>query len=146
MVLNRSSSSSSKSQLEPGGDTGGRMPAASTQGVLFVLGLAIAAGAFIGIVLVVNTLIAPKKPNDIKGSAFECGMVQAGDPHIAARLRFSTIAMLFVLFDAEAALLFGVVSVLKGNLAGIAEVGAYVLFLAFGLAYAWRKGALEWRA
>jgi NADH:ubiquinone oxidoreductase subunit 3 (subunit A) len=42
-------------------------------------------------------------------------------------------------------LLFAVASKLRGSLASVVEVGIFVLFLGFGLAYAWRKGALEWR-
>jgi NADH-quinone oxidoreductase subunit A len=50
-----------------------------------------------------------------------------------------------VLFDAEAVLLFAVASKLRGSFTALIEVGVFVLFLGFGLAYAWRKGALEWR-
>jgi NADH:ubiquinone oxidoreductase subunit 3 (subunit A) len=72
-------------------------------------------------------------------------MEQAGEAWTTPRLRFSTVAMLFVLFDAEAVLLFAVVSSLRGNPVALLEVGAFVLFLTFGLVFAWRKGALEWR-
>ena len=54
-------------------------------------------------------------------------------------------SMLFVLFDAEAILLFAVASGLRGNPIGSLEVGVFVAFLALGLAYAWRKGVLTWR-
>ena len=63
------------------------------------------------------------------------------------RLRFSTIAMLFVLFDAEAVLLFAVASALRGNpLAAARGRRLRRSSSAFGLVYAWRKGALEWRS
>ncbi len=122
------------------------MQGVSTQALLFVLGLASAAAAFIGVVFVANAILAPKSPSTAKGEPFECGLDQAGRPWAAQRLRFSTVAMLFVLFDAEAILLFAVASRLRGSLAGVIEVGAFVAFLALGLAYAWRKGALEWRS
>jgi NADH:ubiquinone oxidoreductase subunit 3 (subunit A) len=61
-------------------------------------------------------------------------------------LRFSTIAAIFVLFDAEAVLLFAVAGGLRGHATALIEVAAFVAFLALGLAYAWRKGALEWRS
>ena len=121
------------------------MQGASAQALLFVLGLATAATGFILVVFVANALLSPRNPNAGKGAPFECGMEQAGEPWAAPRLRFSTIAMLFVLFDAESALLFAVASGLRGNPIAAAEIGAFVLFLAFGLAYAWCKGALEWR-
>ena len=61
-------------------------------------------------------------------------MEQAGEPWASPRLRFSTIAMLFVLFDAEAVLLFAVASALRGNPLAALEVGVFVIFLGFGLA------------
>lgn len=122
------------------------MQGASAQSLLFVLGLATAATAFIGVVFVANALLSPRNPSAAKELPFECGMEQAGRPWSAQRLRFSTIAMLFVLFDAEAVLLFAVASRLRGNLIALVEVGAFVAFLALGLVYAWRKGALEWRS
>lgn len=122
------------------------MQEAYAQALLFVLGLATAATAFILVVFVANTLLSPRNPSADKNSPFECGMPQAGEPWASPRLRFSGIAMLFVLFDAEAALLFAVATGLRGNPVAAAEIGVFVLFLAFGLAYAWRKGALEWRS
>jgi NADH-quinone oxidoreductase subunit A len=122
------------------------MHAAFAQGILFVLGVVFAATAFILVVFGANTLLSPRRPSADKNSPFECGMEQAGEPWTPPRMRFSTIAMLFVLFDAEAVLLFSVASALRGNPLALAEIGAFVAFLAFGLVYAWRKGALEWRS
>jgi len=122
------------------------MQGAYVQAILFVLGLAVSSAAFIGIVFALNAILSPKNPGFEKGTPFECGMEQAGEPWVAPRLRFSTIAMIFVLFDAEAVLLFAVAASLRGNPLAALEVGVFVLFLAFGLVYAWRKGALEWRS
>ena len=122
------------------------MQGAFAQGILFVLGLATAATAFILVVFLANAVLSPKDPSPEKDSPFECGMEQAGEPWSAPRLRFSTIAALFVLFDAEAVLLFAVAGGLRGNFLGLIEVGVFVAFLALGLVYAWRKGALEWRS
>ena len=122
------------------------MQATFAQGMLFILGLATAATAFILVVFVANALLSPRAPSSAKDSPFECGMEQAGEPWAAPRLRFSTIAALFVLFDAEAVLLFAVASGLRGHATALIEVGAFVAFLTIGLAYAWRKGALEWRS
>jgi NADH-quinone oxidoreductase subunit A len=121
------------------------MQGASAQGLLFVIGVAISVIAFIGIVFVANMLLSPRRPSTPKELPFECGMEPAGRPWAAQRMRFATIAMLLVLFDAEAVLLFAVASRLRGSLVGVIEVGAFVIFLAIGLVYAWRKGALEWR-
>jgi NADH-quinone oxidoreductase subunit A len=122
------------------------MQGAYAQGLLFVLGLATAATGFILVVFLANALLSPKNPNPGKGAPFECGMEQEGEAWSPPRLHFSTVAMLFVLFDAEAALLFAVAVGLRGNPIAAAEIGAFVAFLAFGLVYAWRKGALEWHS
>lgn len=122
------------------------MQGAMVQGLLFVIGLCAAAAGFILIVFLANALLSPRNPHPEKNTPFECGMEQASDAWVPPRMRFSTIAMLFVLFDAEAILLFAVASNLRGNPLALLEVGAFVLFLAFGLVYAWKKGALEWRS
>lgn len=122
------------------------MQEASTQSVLFVLGLVTSGAAFILVVFGVNALVSRNDPTDGKREPYECGMDQAGGPWTPVRLRFSTVALLFVLFDAEAILLFAVAPSLRGSVAGLVEVAVFTLFLAFGLAYAWRKGALEWRS
>jgi NADH-quinone oxidoreductase subunit A len=117
---------------------------ASTQSVLFVLGFVVAAVAFITLVFAANALLSPRKPTTEKNLPYECGMEQAGTPWAPVRMRFSTLAVLFVIFDAEAVLLYAVATRVKGSVAGLIEVGLFVAFLAVGLVYAWRKGALEW--
>ena len=114
--------------------------------VLFVAGFVVAAVAFVGVVFLANVLLSPRKPSDPKAAPFECGMEQAGRPWSAQRMRFSTVAMLLVLFDAEAVLLFAVASKVRGSLIGLLEVAAFIAFLTLGLVYAWRKGALAWRS
>jgi len=121
------------------------MLGASAQGLLFTIGAAVAAAAFIGIVFVANALLSPRRPNSSKGAPFECGLEPAGQPWSAQRMRFATVAMLLVLFDAEAVLLFAVATRLRGSVVALVEVGIFVMFLAGGLFYAWKKGALEWR-
>lgn len=121
------------------------MHTVSAQSIWFVLGLATSGVAFISLVFGLNKLLSPRNPTPDKLEPYECGMDQAGPPRAAVRLRFATVAILFVLFDAEAALLFALAPGLRGNRVALLEVFAFVAFLALGLAYAWRKGALEWR-
>jgi NADH-quinone oxidoreductase subunit A len=113
--------------------------------VLFVIGLAVAAVAFVLLVFAANSVLSPRKPTAEKAEPFECGMPQIGEPHTPLRLRFAVIAVLFVLFDAESVLLFAVASRLRGSGAGSLAVLGFVAFLGFGLLYAWRKGVLQWR-
>lgn len=121
------------------------MSAVSAHNVLFILGLATSAAAFILLVFGLNALLSPRKPTSEKVAPYECGMEQAGSPWAPVRLRFSAIAVIFVIFDAEAVLLFAVAPAIRGNIVGLIEVAAFAGMLAIGLAYAWRKGALVWR-
>lgn len=114
--------------------------------VAFVVGFATAAAAFIGVVFLANAVLSPRAPSAAKDAPYECGMEQAGQPWAPWRLRFGEIAMLFVLFDAEGVLLFSVASKLRGSPAVFFEIFAFVGFLALGLLYAWKKGALEWHS
>jgi NADH-quinone oxidoreductase subunit A len=120
------------------------MQLASSQGVLFVLGMATAAVAFILVIFALSAALSPRNPTAEKAEPYECGMEPAGRPHGRTRLRFATVALLFVLFDAEAALMFAVAGRLHGSPIGVASVAVFVALLAGGLGYAWRKGALAW--
>lgn len=112
--------------------------------VMFLVGLVVAATGFIFVVFAANAVLSPRDPHASKDAPYECGMEQIGQPWAPWRLKFGTIAMLFVLFDAESVLLFSVVTKLRGSFVAFVEIFAFVAFLALGLMYAWRKGALEW--
>jgi NADH:ubiquinone oxidoreductase subunit 3 (subunit A) len=113
--------------------------------LLYVVGAVAAALGFVGLVLGANKLLSPRVPTPGKVEPYECGMVQAGDPHVAVRPRYAVLAVLFVIFDAETVLLFSVAARLRGSVGALVAVGVFASFLAFGLFYAWRKGALQWR-
>ena len=121
------------------------MAAASAQGVLFVIGAALAALAFIGLVFGANALLSPRKPTAEKAEPYECGMIPQGDAHVNVHLRYASIAVLFVIFDAESVLLFAVATRIHGSLVGGLSVLGFVAFLSLGLLYAYRTGALKWR-
>lgn len=112
--------------------------------VLFAVGLALGPVLFLLLLITANSLLSPRKPNDVKNAAYECGIPQAASPWLPMNLRFADIALLFVLFDAETVLLFAVAPAVRGSVTGVIELGAFAAFLAFGLLYAWRKGALTW--
>jgi NADH-quinone oxidoreductase subunit A len=122
------------------------VPAESTQTFLFLLGTAIAAVAFVGLVFGANKLLSPRKPNANKLEPYECGMPQAGNPHVRFPLRFASIAVLFVIFDVESVLLFAVATRIRGDLGGGLALLGFAALLAFGLLYAWKTGALQWRS
>ncbi len=92
--------------------------------------------------------IRPHRPTAVKLSTYECGFGPVGG-RWSFNFRYYTFAILFVIFDIEAVFLypwavkFGVLSTQFGVFALI-EALVFVAILTLGLAYAWRKGALEW--
>lgn len=116
----------------------------SAYSVWFVLGLGISSMLFILVVFGANILLSPRNPSTEKNEPYECGMPQAGFAWNKVTLRFSTLAVLFVLFDAAAILLFGVAVALRGSPGSLIAFLPLLGFLCLGLLYAWRKGALQW--
>jgi len=118
---------------------------AYAESVLSVIGLAGATVAFLLIVFGINAILSPRDPTPEKLEPYECGMPQAGIPWTPVRVRFTALALLLVVFDAEVVVLFAVASGVRGSLSGMIAVGVFLGLLTLGLVYAWRKGVLEWR-
>jgi NADH-quinone oxidoreductase subunit A len=104
-----------------------------------------AAAAMVGAVLLIARVIAPRSWSRTKGTPYECGVGTIGPTWIRFNVGYYLFALLFLVFDVEAAFLYPWALVFREvGLAGLIEVGIFVLVLIVGLAYAWRKGALEW--
>lgn len=96
--------------------------------------------------LVINRVIAPKKHLPHKAEVYECGAEPSGEANIQFKVQFYLYALIFVVFDVEAIFLVPwAVAYQHLGLFALAEMLAFVAFLVVGLAYAWRKGALEWK-
>ncbi|MEM9101912.1 MAG: NADH-quinone oxidoreductase subunit A [Pseudomonadota bacterium] len=94
---------------------------------------------------VVSYVVSPKKPDDSKLSAFECGFSAFDEARSKFDIRFYLIAILFIIFDLEIAFLYPwAVSFEDMPLAGMISMGFFLLELIFGFIYVWQKGALEW--
>lgn len=95
---------------------------------------------------VIAKLIGPRSYNAVKGEPFECGIPTHGSSWLPVNIGYCLFAILFLMFDVETVLLYpwAVVVSSFGTLA-LATVGFFMLVLVLGLAYAWRKGALEWK-
>ncbi|MBM3121832.1 MAG: NADH-quinone oxidoreductase subunit A, partial [Chloroflexi bacterium] len=75
----------------------------------------------------------------------ECGIETVGDTWIQFRASYYIFALIFVVFDVEAVFLFPwAVAYQQMELYMVLEGVLFLLILAAGLLYAWRKGALEW--
>ncbi len=89
--------------------------------------------------------IRPQAPDPIKEDTFECGVETEGTAWVQFNFRYYYYALLFVIFDIEAVFLYPwAVSFERVAIAGFIEVLTFLVILLIGLAYAWRKNALEW--
>ena len=95
---------------------------------------------------VIAKLIGPRSYNKLKGEPFECGIPTRGSSWLPVSIGYYLFAILFLMFDVETLFLYPWAVVVKvfGTMA-LFSIGFFLLVLVFGLAYAWRKGALEWK-
>ena len=113
-----------------------------------LLFLAVALGlstAFVMLPMLVAKLTGADRPYPDKLTEYECGFPAFEDSRAQFDVRFYLVAILFIVFDLEAAFLYPWAVALGGiGFAGWAAMMIFLIELAVGFAYAWRKGALEW--
>ena len=114
--------------------------------ILIFLGIALAmSGAFVVLPMLVSRLTGAHNPTAEKLSEYECGFPAFEDSRSQFDVRFYLVAILFIIFDLEAAFLFPwAVTLDETGWVGWAAMMVFIAELALGLAYAWKKGALEW--
>ena len=114
--------------------------------ILIFLGIALAiSGICVFLPMAVSRLTGAYAPNAEKLSEYECGFPAFEDPRSQFDVRFYLVAILFIIFDLEAAFLFPwAVSLDMTGWAGWITMMVFLGELAVGLAYAWKKGALDW--
>jgi NADH-quinone oxidoreductase subunit A len=109
--------------------------------VTFALALTVPIGS-----IVLSALLGPRKMNKVKAEQYECGVPSpTGVRRGKLSVKFFLVAILFLVFDIEVVFLYPWAVVFRslGSL-GFYEMGLFILVLVAGLAYAWKKGALEW--
>jgi len=108
--------------------------------VFIVLG-----AATVTIMLALTRLLAPRAPSAVKLSTYECGEVPYGASWVQFNISFYVVALIFIIFDVEVALLYpwAVVFQRLGLLAFV-EAFVFIVILLAGLAYLWKEGDLEW--
>jgi len=117
--------------------------------IVFTLG-------FCGLFTALAVLIGPKATNPDKLQPFECGSEPIGTPRGRYSVRFYQVAILFLVFDIEAAfmypwaVLYTKLSRTMGptgpqvSVFGFTEMLIFVAILVVALAYVWRKKAIGW--
>ena len=114
--------------------------------ILLFLGIALAlSGAFVVLPMLVARLTGARNPYPQKLAEYECGFPAFEDARAQFDVRFYLVAILFIVFDLEAAFLFPwAVTLDFTKLPGWIAMMIFLAELGLGLAYAWKKGALEW--
>ena len=96
--------------------------------------------------LVLSAILAPKKPGEIKESAFECGLESKGDPWMQFKVQYYLYALAFVIFDIEVVFLYPWAVAFTGlSFGAFLAMGVFILLLAESLIYLWIKGVLTWK-
>jgi len=109
---------------------------------IFMAVALVAAAAFCAI----PGLLARRKPNPTKEEAYECGVEPTSGVGGRFPVRFYLVAMLFVVFDVEAASFYPwAVEMHALRAFGLLEMVVFVVVLGIGYAYVWRKGGFQWR-
>jgi NADH-quinone oxidoreductase subunit A len=112
------------------------------------LTVAVFAGAAVVMVaamLGVGSLVRPKRPQPEKYITYESGVDPVGTGWSQSQIRYYIFALLFVMFDVEAVFIFPWATRLEVyDVFGLVEMAIFIVILALGLLYAWRKGVLRW--
>jgi len=103
-----------------------------------------AAVTVIAATVVVSHLLGERHDGKAAGEPYESGVASTGSAELRFSAKFYLVAMLFVIFDLEAAILFAwAVGVREAGWAGFAGAMFFLLVLGLALAYEWREGALD---
>ena len=111
--------------------------------------------AFNALLLIgLSHLLAPRKPTVLKDAPYESGMPPLGDAHERFSVKFYLVAMLFIVFDIETVFLIPWGTIFLGGSGGggegpstgflLLEMLLFIVILAVGYVYLWKRGALEW--
>jgi NADH-quinone oxidoreductase subunit A len=112
--------------------------------VVVFAGLGIVVG---GALVTLNHVLGPRRPNKAKSEPYECGLPSEISHTFRFGISFYMIAMLFILFDIEVVFLYpvGVILNAADSVFVLVEILVFVFLLLVAFAYAWRRGALDWR-
>lgn len=114
--------------------------------ILLFLGFALLLSiGFVAAPILASRLTGTHKPDAEKLAEYECGFPAFDDARRAVDIRFYLIAILFIIFDLEAAFLYPwAVTVFDLGWSAWIAMMIFLGVLAIGLVYEWRMGALDW--
>jgi len=102
-------------------------------------------------IVVLSHLFSATRPTPVKHEPYESGMPPLGSARERFDVKFYLVAVLFIVFDIEVvfmmpwAVAFRQLDILGlGMLGALLEMTVFVVVLAVGFVYLWKRGALEW--
>ena len=102
-------------------------------------------------IVVLSHLFSATRPTPVKHEPYESGMPPLGSARERFDVKFYLVAVLFIVFDIEVvfmmpwAVAFRRLDILGlGMLGALLEMAVFVIVLAVGYVYLWKRGALEW--
>ena len=109
-------------------------------------GIMLAAGfIFVMVTMTLANLLAPHKRTKEKLQTYESGETPIGSARVQYPLGFYIFALLFVAFDVDIVFIISWAVIFKQlSFFGFFEILIFIIVLALGLAYAWRKGVIRW--
>jgi NADH-quinone oxidoreductase subunit A len=118
----------------------------------FPIGLVLIAAFVLAVVmLTLAGLLGPRRYSAVKNAPFECGSVPVGTAREKFSVKFYVLAILFIVFDIEAVFLYPWAVLLLPSEGypglgwpGFVTMGIFAATLLAGLAYAWKKGVIDW--
>ena len=109
-------------------------------GILFAAGF-----LFVIVTMVASNILAPRTRTKEKLQTYESGESPIGSAWVQYPLGFYVFALLFVAFDVDIVFIIAWAVIFKQlSFFGFFEILFFILVLALGLVYAWRKGVIRW--
>lgn len=110
--------------------------------IFIMVTLAVLFGLF---VMILTSFIGPKKPSPEKLAPYECGIQEIEAPKRRFPVKYLLTGMLFIVFDIEIVSFYPLAILLHQlKVFGLIELLVFLLILAVGYIYVWRKGAFTW--
>ena len=99
----------------------------------------------VGLLLGLGSLLRPTRPQAEKYINYESGVDPVGSGWGQSQVRYYIFALLFVMFDVEAVFIFPFATRAEAyGWFGVVEMAIFIVILALGLLYAWKKKVLRW--
>jgi NADH-quinone oxidoreductase subunit A len=100
----------------------------------------------LALLLVLTRWLGEQKPDPEKARPYECGVIPTGWARFRYPVPFYLVAVFFLIFDVETALIFSwAVAIKELSWRGWLQISFFIIILLVSLVYLWKKGGLDWR-